>query len=75
VKQPIKVVKNAEKPEPTEVLAEAIVRISEAMEKLKQSGLNDAAIIILVHDACKIPKRDIKLVFESLRKLRGWYCR
>ncbi len=71
----IKVVKNAEKPEPTEVLAEAIVRIGSAMDKLKASGLNEKAILVLVHDACKVPKREIKLVFESLRKLRGWYCR
>lgn len=71
----IKVVKNAEKPEPTEVLAEAIVRIGSAMDKLKASGLNEKAILVLVHDASKVPKREIKLVFESLRKLRGWYCR
>jgi hypothetical protein len=71
----IKVVKNTEQPESTEILAEAIVRIGEAMEKLKQNGLNDKAILVLIHDYTNLPKRDIKLVFDSLRKLRGWYCR
>jgi hypothetical protein len=48
-----------------------------AMEKLKQSGLNEPAIVVLVHDGCKgkVSKSDIRIVFESLRKLRGWYCR
>ena len=71
----IKVVKNAENPESTEVLASAIVRIGEAMEKLKNSGLNEKAILVLVHDHCKVAKRDIKLVFDSMRKLRAWYCK
>jgi hypothetical protein len=71
----IKVIKNQEKPEPTEVLAEAIIRMGEAADKLKSSGLNETAIIVLLHDATKLPKRDIKLVLDSMRKLRSWYCR
>ena len=71
----IKVVKNAEKPEPTEILAEAIIRIGESFKKLQESGLNRDAVIVLIHDYTKIPKRDIKLVLESLAKMRGWYCR
>lgn len=71
----IKVVKNVENPESTEILAEAIVRIGEAAEKLRSSGLNETAIIVLMHDYTKLPKRDIKLVLDSMRKLKGWYCR
>ncbi len=71
----ITVVKNAEKPESTEVLAEAIVRIGEAMEKLKNSGLNERAIIVLIHDACKVSKGDIKRVLGAMRQLRAWYCK
>lgn len=74
-RQKIKVIKNSEKPEPIEVLAEAIVRIGESFDKLKGSGLNETAVIVLVHDATKISKRDIKLVLDSMRKLRSWYCR
>lgn len=73
--RPITVKKNVEKPESTEILAEAIVRIGEGFEKLKASGLNETAVIVLVNDATGLPKRDIKLVLESLRKLRSWYCR
>lgn len=75
MKNIIKVVKKEEKPEPTEVLAEAVIRIGLNMEKLYESGLNRRAVIALVYDYTKIPKRDIVLVIDSLAKLRGWYCR
>lgn len=71
----IKVIKNNEKPETTEILAEAIVRIGEAAEKLNTSGLNDHAIFVLIQHETKLPMRDIKLVFDSMRKLKSWYCR
>lgn len=72
---PIKIKKNKDKPESTEILAEAIVRIGDAFEKLKQSGLNESAIVILVHDASKVSKSNIRLVLNSLKRLKGWYCR
>lgn len=62
-------------PESKEILAEAITRISESFAKLSASGLNREAIIVLVHDHTKISKRDIKLILDSLSRLRGWYCR
>jgi ribosome biogenesis GTPase A len=71
----IKIVKNAEKPETTEILAEAVIRISENLERLQRSGLNQRAIEALVFDYTKVPKRDIKLILQSLAKMRGWYCR
>jgi hypothetical protein len=71
----IKIVKNKETPEPIEILAEAVVRIGENMEKLEKSGLNRRGVIALVYDYTKIPKRDIEAVLDSLSKLRGWYCR
>lgn len=75
MKTQIKVVKNEVKPEPTEILAEAIIRIGENFEKLQKSGLNKHAIVVLVCEATKLPKRDVNLVLESLAKLKGWYCR
>lgn len=71
----IKVNKSKDNPESTEILAEAIVRIGEAMDKLNKSGLNRNAIIVLIHDATKLPKRDIRIVLDSLSRLRGWYCK
>ena len=71
----IRVKKSEVKPESTEILAEAIVRISESMEKLLASGVNMNAILILVSHDTKIGKSTIKKVFDSMKRLKGWYCR
>ena len=67
-------VKKSTPPESKEVLAAAIVRISDAFASLKASGLNKTAIVALLHDATKISKRDINLILDSLSRLKGWYC-
>jgi len=82
----IKVVKSKENPEPTQVLAEAIIKISESMERLsKTSGLNQKALIILIQAHCetvwisgtrkKPSQGEIKVILESMRTLKGWYLR
>lgn len=68
-------VKKSEPPESKEILAEAIVRIGSAMEALSRSGLNEDAIVVLVHHSTKISKKQINTVFAALRQLQGWYCR
>ena len=75
MKQNIKVVKNSEKPESKEILAEAIVRIGKSMEDLTKSGLNERAIVVLINAETKIGLGDIRTVLGALKKLRGWYCR
>ncbi len=67
---PVKV-KKSEEPESTEILASAITRISDGMDKLLNSaeGLKEDAIIILLQDATKLPKRDIKSVLRALPRL------
>ena len=70
----IKVVKS-DPPQTTEILAEAIVRIGDAAEKLNKSGINRKAIEVLLHDATGLARRDIKVVLDALPRLRGWYCR
>ncbi len=83
----IKVIKNKEKPETVPVLAEAIVKISEAMEKLSNSDLNERAIIVLIIDACgtcigsntynkrKPTRKEIKAILDGMRQLKTWYCK
>jgi hypothetical protein len=71
----IKVKKNEDSPESKEILAEAIVKIGEASKKLLASGLNRDAIVVLLHDATKISKRDINIILNGLTRLAGWYCR
>lgn len=62
-------------PETTEILAEAITRIGDSVSKLNASGINRKAIEVLLHDATKVNKTDIRTILDALPRLRGWYCR
>ncbi len=70
-------VKKSDPPESTEILASAIMKLSDGMNKLLNSaeGLKEDAIIILLQDATKLSKRDIRIVLRALSRLRGWYCK
>ena len=82
----IKIKKNKEKPETTEILAEAIIKISNAIEKLsKESGLSENALIVLIQDNCeyiqsgysraKPSKNIVRNVLKSMKTLKGYYLR
>lgn len=70
----VQVVKS-DPPESTEILAEAIVRLGEAVRKLDASGMNRKAIVLLLHDATKVNKTDIAAILDAIPRLRGWYCK
>lgn len=70
----VQVVKS-DPPESKEILAEAIVRIGDAVAKLNASGLNKKAIVLLLNDATKVNKTEIIKILDALPKLRGWYCK
>lgn len=71
----IKIKKNENNPETKEILAEAIIKISEAMDSLDKSGLNRHAISVLIQFETKLAMRDINAVLDALKRLRGWYCK
>lgn len=70
----MKITNNEENPVEKEVLAEAIVRMSEGVNALSKSGINKKGIILLVHDHTKLPKREIESVIDSLAELKSLYC-
>lgn len=83
----VKIKKNKEKPETTEILAEAIIKISKSLEKLsKMSGLSEHALVVLIQDNCepikagklygqKPSKGVVKIILNSMKTLRGYYLR
>ena len=82
----IKIIKNEEKPETKEILAEAIIVISKAIEKLSnESGLSEEALVVLIQNNCetvksgwqrtKPSKRIVWTVLKSMKTLRGYYLR
>lgn len=68
-------VKKSDPPESTEILADSIVRISAALDKLSASGLNRKAIVILIQASTKLSRRDIEAVLDAQKRLAGWYCK
>ena len=76
----IKVIKNQENPETPEILAEALIKISDAMDKLRQKGgLDDDAISALVVNmkgmSGNVSKTDVRLVMDGLARLKSYYIR
>ena len=57
------------------VLAKAIVEISRSFTKLLGTGLNERAIVCLVHEASGVGKPDVRAVLQSLRSLEKDFCR
>ena len=72
----VKVEQNPDKPVERPVLAEAIVKISEAVDKLFAGGLNRRAVVALIRDNTSgISKHTIGIVLDVLQDLRRDYCR
>jgi hypothetical protein len=70
----VTVKQDAEEPVASEVIAQAIVDISEGMKSLNNSGLKRRAITALIHDQSGVPKRTIELVLNNLESLRQDWC-
>jgi hypothetical protein len=75
VSEKIKVIPGDGEAVTSEVMAESIVKISQAAQKLMNSGLNMRAIVILLHDLInpRIDRRDIQKVLLALPALSANY--
>jgi hypothetical protein len=54
-------------------LADAVRRIDQAMKSFITSGLNRKALVVLLHDATSVTKRDINAVLNGLENLGDMY--
>lgn len=72
---PIKVKQDEENPVPTEVLAKAIVDISDGVTKLLQGGLKERALLVLLNDISGVSKTDIRCVLDGLQRLKVVYTK
>ena len=70
----VKVTKS-DPPESKEILAEAVVKISDGFYALQRSGLNKRAIIVLLQAETRLSMKVIRTVLDALPRLKGWYCR
>lgn len=70
--QSINIKTDEKNPQPVELIAESIIEIAAAFQKINSSRLNKRAIILLLHDAIgtsKIGKKEIELVLDYAPKL------
>ncbi len=76
-KQPEKVkIAQGEPPVEREVLADAIVKLSAAVQRLdRSSGLNRQAIVILLQAETKQPRAVIESVLDAAANLQRRYCK
>jgi hypothetical protein len=77
--QIIKIKTDEENPEPIELIAKAVIAMSDNFQKALNSGLTERAIVVLIHDA--IPGResvsiqDIKTVLKYASELKKHYIK
>jgi hypothetical protein len=66
-------------PQPVEIIADAIIKVSEAMVQINRSQLRRRAILLLIKDqfpsTYKIGLKDIDLVLDYAEKLKDVYIR
>ena len=67
--------KGASTPATKEILADAILKISDAAKSLDKSGLNRRAIVALIADDTKLGKGTIVTVLNSLEDLAKNYAK
>lgn len=61
---------NEAAPVSREVLAEAIVKLSDAAVALRNGGLNQRAVVVLLADKTKLSKQTVKVVVDAIAQLR-----
>lgn len=64
-----------EEKEKQETLADAIIKMGQAVDRLGRSKLNKKAVVALIHDSTKLSKRTITQVIDSLPQLEKKYCK
>jgi hypothetical protein len=58
-----------------EVVADSIVKLAAGVQSLNGSGLTHKAIVLLLHDATKVNKRDIEKILEAAPLLAERYVK
>lgn len=69
------VVVQPEHPVKREILAEAIIRISDSIRKLCDGGINRKAVTVLLKHSTGLTMGQIENVLDSIIDLKAMYCR
>lgn len=83
-KKTITVKTKEENPEPVEIIADAIIKVSEAFEKMQKTKLTKRALLLLIHDNCawnsgyprkKPTIKEIEAILDSVSSLKKAYIK
>lgn len=61
--------------EPLEVIVSSIHKLAEGFDKITNSGLTEYTLVLLLHDATKVNKKDIRKILEAAPLLAERYTR
>jgi hypothetical protein len=71
----VTILQDKELPEKIEVIASAVIEVSEAMRKIRSGRLGDRAIILLIQDVSGVTREDIKKVLDACEILGDRYTK
>jgi hypothetical protein len=71
----VSVKRNEENPEPIELIAASIVKVADGIDRMAKSGLSPRAIVVLLHDATRVPMGHIERIINCAPALRKLYLR
>jgi len=74
-KQTVTIKTDEENPEPIELIAQAIIDLSDAFKKIESSRLTKRAIILLIKDRCYVNMKDIEIILDIAPKLKDYYIK
>lgn len=75
-KQTITIKSNEENPEPLELIAQSIIKVSEAFAKISTSRLKQRVIVLLIRDMnASLKISDIEAVLNTVPKLKDHFIK
>jgi hypothetical protein len=54
-------------------VVKALHKVQNAAEELRESGLTRRAVVLLLHDMSKVPKREIHRVLEAIPEMAEFF--
>lgn len=66
---------NAIDPEPLEVIAESIIQVADAFDKIKNGKLTQHAIVILISETTGVTRTDIRKILNCAADLRKHFIK
>lgn len=71
----VTILQNAENPETLELIAEAILNVSDAVKKIRAGRLTERALVLLIQDLSGVNQTNIMKVLKACEGLAAAYTK